>query len=550
VYAPKLKRMNGSVYSLSHPSMPMGSKANRHHKWCPPISDVTADGCENDSSNQHANVSKVHREAEAEVEVARAFISEQEGIQQRLCEAIQLANTNLEMKSSEATAAKLSQLLYKSRCFINSLKTEMNRVIAHSEGHQLGRHERPTASDWLTPSFKDPSPGPPESTQTLQLRRYQEIGACWMMSLHDNGLNGILADEMGLGKTTQVLAFLVELQKLHNVWGPHLIVVPLSVISSWQTEISKFFAGQFDVHLHYGTHAERTEAFNIWSKKQFRRYRDHKAQVIHSKQSSPAAIQSTRVSIMLTSYEICQRDISLFRKLGGVAGNGGGGGGGGVGCSDSPANRESLQWYHMIIDEAHRLKNKRSFSFHNMNTIKSYFRLLLTGTPIHNNLAELWTLLSFILPDLFSDPQLLALWFNRPFEELPKTTEDSFVEETSISYKDDDVCSGLFKSALTPQRTSQQTSLLHIQPSASCDSLSSAGADMHQRSGRNDTIRVGSPFKWIRNASTLLSNVDKDLIIRTLHQVIEPFILRRLKRDVATELPPKVLPCTVMSLIA
>jgi len=85
-----------------------------------------------------------------------------------------------------------------------------------------------------------------------QLREYQHIGLDWLVTLHDKRLNGILADEMGLGKTIQTIALLAYLAVEKGVWGPHLIVVPTSIIVNWEMEIKRWCPG-FRVLTYYGS---------------------------------------------------------------------------------------------------------------------------------------------------------------------------------------------------------------------------------------------------------------------------------------------------------
>ena len=98
------------------------------------------------------------------------------------------------------------------------------------------------------------------------LRDYQSGGVEWLGALHEQGLNGILADEMGLGKTLQVLTFLYELHERHRLWGPHLVVMPMSVLSSWKAEVQRFLPNTFDVYVHHGSKDMRAEEFLNWQR--------------------------------------------------------------------------------------------------------------------------------------------------------------------------------------------------------------------------------------------------------------------------------------------
>jgi ATP-dependent DNA helicase len=173
------------------------------------------------------------------------------------------------------------------------------------------------------------------------LHHFQEQGVEWLLSLWENGLNGILADEMGLGKTIEALAFLSILFE-RGVKGPFLIVVPASTLLQWQAECKKFVP-KISVGLHYGP--ERP------------------------KRLSAGMLQT----VTLTTYEIALRDYGLFKKF---------------------------TWKYLIVDEGHRLKNHECKLINALKKLDSENRLLLTGTPLQNNLAELWSLLNFLLPQV------------------------------------------------------------------------------------------------------------------------------------------------------
>lgn len=229
---------------------------------------------------------------------------------------------------------------------------------------------------------------PPSTLETLefeqprlltggQLLSYQLAGVEWMISLFENGLNGILADEMGLGKTIQTIAFLAYLIE-HEISGPFLIVAPLSTIDNWCKELEKFAPSLKFVKYH-GTPDERGEQRNT------------------IKQLSNQMQQP----IVITSYEIIIRDAKFLG---------------------------SFLWKYVIVDEGHRLKNMNCRLIKELKKFDSANRLLLTGTPLQNNLAELWSLLNFLLPDIFADLDLFQAWF-----ESSGSSIDEFGEETNSS---------------------------------------------------------------------------------------------------------------------
>lgn len=318
-----------------------------------------------------------------------------------------------------------------------------------------------------------------------KLKSYQLEGLQWMVSLDQNGISGILADEMGLGKTLQTIAFSAYLREHHNS-KPFLVVCPLSVLHNWVDEYAKF-APDIPVCMYHGTPAERAELRKTVmalpgskppqpkktsrgkapakgkSKSAAKRRRseptpstsapprrsgrprksvivvedsdDEEEAEEEEEVDSPSRTNDQDVEdpfasfpIVLTTYEIIIKD----RK-----------------------HLVHYNWGYIVVDEGHRLKNLNCKLMKEIKQYKSAGRMILTGTPLHNNLAELWSLLNFILPDIFDDIDSFQEWFNLP--EL--------------------------QSALPTNQSSQ--------------------------------------------------------IISSLHAILKPFLLRRLKVDVETNLPPK-----------
>uniref|UniRef100_A0A087X3A5 Uncharacterized protein n=1 Tax=Poecilia formosa TaxID=48698 RepID=A0A087X3A5_POEFO len=187
----------------------------------------------------------------------------------------------------------------------------------------------------------------------LELRDYQLDGLNWMAHSWNRGNSCILADEMGLGKTIQTISFLNYLFHEHQLYGPFLLVVPLSTLTSWQREIL-LWAPRMNVVVYLGDINSRNMI------------RTHEWMHVHNKR--------LKFNILLTTYEILLKDKSF---LGGV------------------------NWAFIGVDEAHRLKNDDSLLYKTMIDFKSSHRLLITGTPLQNSLKELWSLLHFIMPEKF-----------------------------------------------------------------------------------------------------------------------------------------------------
>ncbi|XP_051540955.1 chromodomain-helicase-DNA-binding protein 1-like isoform X3 [Myxocyprinus asiaticus] len=192
----------------------------------------------------------------------------------------------------------------------------------------------------------------------LELRDYQLDSLNWMAHSWCKGNSCILADEMGLGKTIQTISFLNYLFHEHQLYGPFLLVVPLSTLTSWQREI-QLWAPLMNVVVYLGDINSRNMI------------RTHEWMHLQTKR--------LKFNILLTTYEILLKDKSF---LGNVS------------------------WAIIGVDEAHRLKNDDSLLYKTMIEFKSNHRLLITGTPLQNSLKELWSLLHFIMPEKFHSWEL------------------------------------------------------------------------------------------------------------------------------------------------
>lgn len=191
-----------------------------------------------------------------------------------------------------------------------------------------------------------------------KLRDYQVQGLNWLVSLYENSISGILADEMGLGKTLQTISFLGYLRYMRGITGPHIVIVPKSTLENWEREFAKW------------TPEVRTL-------------------VLQGDKEERAALIKNRLmpcdfDVLITSYEIVLREKAALNKF---------------------------AWQYIVIDEAHRIKNESSSLSQIIRVFHSRNRLLITGTPLQNNLHELWALLNFILPDVFSDSAQFDQWF-------------------------------------------------------------------------------------------------------------------------------------------
>jgi SWI/SNF-related matrix-associated actin-dependent regulator of chromatin subfamily A member 5 len=190
-----------------------------------------------------------------------------------------------------------------------------------------------------------------------KLTDYQMDGLNWLINLYESGLNGILADEMGLGKTIQSIAFMSYLKQYKKKNGYFLVAVPKSTMPNWCKEL-KTWCPSLNVVVLNPVKEEREETLKKIMKHKF--------------------------EVVVTSYEGINICISKLRKI---------------------------KWECLIIDEAHRIKNENALLSKNVRLLESKFRLLVTGTPLQNNLHELWALLNFLLPDLFSSAEDFDEWF-------------------------------------------------------------------------------------------------------------------------------------------
>jgi len=252
------------------------------------------------------------------------------------------------------------------------------------------------------------------------MRDYQVKGYLWMATLWENGINGILADEMGLGKTIQTVALFCHLVEM-GIPGPFLVVAPLSTIENWKREFERF-APSLPVRLYHGTKEERAEI----------------RQGVYDKREIPELDKKHAHPTFITTYNIAMIDVKEMSRY---------------------------HWKYIVVDEGHRLKNTNCKLMKELKLYNCSNRLLLTGTPLQNNLDELWSLLNFIMPEIFDDLHVFKAWFNP-----------------------------------------------------------------------NEMDRFG---KRDQEAERIMQQEQQNHILSTLHKILTPFLLRRIKTDVDLEIPPK-----------
>lgn len=197
-----------------------------------------------------------------------------------------------------------------------------------------------------------------------KMRPYQIQGLNWLVNLHENNLLGILADEMGLGKTLQTIAFLSYLRFIKGINGPHIVITPKLTLDNWKREFNHWLP-QMNVLVLTGDKDVRHDLLQT-------------------------SILGCEFDVIIVSYEIVIKEKSVLKKF---------------------------NWQYIVIDEAHRIKNEESLLSQIIRLFHSQNRLLITGTPLQNNLRELWALLNFILPDVFADSESFDDWFRAENED-------------------------------------------------------------------------------------------------------------------------------------
>uniref|UniRef100_A0A182FL94 Chromatin-remodeling ATPase INO80 n=1 Tax=Anopheles albimanus TaxID=7167 RepID=A0A182FL94_ANOAL len=202
-----------------------------------------------------------------------------------------------------------------------------------------------------------------------RLKGYQLKGMAWLANLYNQGISGILADEMGLGKTVQSIAFLCHIAEHYGVWGPFLVISPASTLHNWQQEMERFVP-QFKVVPYWGSPNERKILRRFWDLTH-----------LHTKDAS--------FHVVITSYQLVVSDYKYFNRI---------------------------KWQYMVLDEAQAIKSSNSMRWKLLLGFNCRNRLLLSGTPIQNSMAELWALLHFIMPTLFDSHEEFNEWFSKDIE--------------------------------------------------------------------------------------------------------------------------------------
>ena len=203
--------------------------------------------------------------------------------------------------------------------------------------------------------------GPPVSLHAT-LRPYQHTGFNWLAFLYERRLGGVLADDMGLGKTLQALALICHIKELGVVEEPFLIVAPTSVVGNWLSECHRFAPG-LDVTTVTETGRRR---------------------------GTTVRELAEEVDVVVTSYSLFRLEYDEYAAVG---------------------------WAGLFLDEAQFAKNRTSHAYQKAKMLPVSFKVAMSGTPIENNLMELWSLLSIAAPGLFPNPDRFAEYYRVPIEK-------------------------------------------------------------------------------------------------------------------------------------
>lgn len=239
------------------------------------------------------------------------------------------------------------------------------------------------------------------------LKPYQREGLTFLVHMYQNGMSAILGDEMGLGKTLQTLSLFQHLKLTEpNSSGetrPFLVICPLSVLSSWANEAAKWTPDIKVIRFH-GSKVERErmkqETMGVIDKygsktgKSTRRRKTKTADVIDLTEDEQP------VDLVITTYEAFVTEQSWFKR--------------------------AFAWRYVVADEGHKLKNETSDVSRALQTIRAEYRLLLTGTPLQNNLQELWALLHWLFPEVFTDETSVS--FKQAFDLTKGKASTSFMD--------------------------------------------------------------------------------------------------------------------------
>ncbi|XP_019450875.1 PREDICTED: ISWI chromatin-remodeling complex ATPase CHR11-like isoform X1 [Lupinus angustifolius] len=320
-----------------------------------PDVDLDADDNEQDEGNVDPEISR--RE--------KARLREMQQIKkQKIQEMLDAQNAAIDSDMNNKGKGRLKYLLQQTELFAHFAKGDQSSSQKKTKGR--GRHASKVTEEEEDEEYLKEEEDGLASTRLLtqpsciqgKMRDYQLAGLNWLIRLYENGINGILADEMGLGKTLQTISLLGYLHEFRGITGPHMVVAPKSTLGNWMNEIRRFCPVLRAVKF-LGNPDER------------RHIREN-------------LLVAGKFDVCVTSFEMVIKEKSALRRF---------------------------SWRYIVIDEAHRIKNENSLLSKTMRLYNTNYRLLITGTPLQNNLHELWALLNFLLPEVFSSAETFDEWF-------------------------------------------------------------------------------------------------------------------------------------------
>ncbi|KAK4265692.1 hypothetical protein QN277_026709 [Acacia crassicarpa] len=283
---------------------------------------------------------------------------------QKIQEMLDAQNAAIDADMNNKGKGRLKYLLQQTELFAHFAKGDQS---SQKKSKGRGRHaSKVTEEEEDEEYLKEEEDGLAGNTRLVmqpsciqgKMRDYQLAGLNWLIRLYENGINGILADEMGLGKTLQTISLLGYLHEFRGITGPHMVVAPKSTLGNWMNEIRRFCPVLRPVKF-LGNPDER------------RHIREE-------------LLVAGKFDVCVTSFEMAIKEKSALRRF---------------------------SWRYIIIDEAHRIKNENSLLSKTMRLYNTNYRLLITGTPLQNNLHELWALLNFLLPEIFGSSETFDEWF-------------------------------------------------------------------------------------------------------------------------------------------
>lgn len=330
------------------------------------------------------------------------------------------------------TAVKKSRFFIAHKDLFLPLLPQKNHIVKLIDQRKVGNHEDDVlavpdslgATNRHRTEFKDLSAPYEDLAQQprgikASMKPYQLSGLSFLVYLYRNGLSGILGDEMGLGKTLQTLALLQYLkenrkQAAVSEQRPSLVVCPLSVLSSWIAEARRW-APELKVLRFHGPAHERDrmkrvatgeiDMFGHETKRNKVKRNERKTKAgkpIIDLDEELETGNEVGVDLVITTYECFQSEQGWFKN--------------------------AFVWNYCILDEGHKIKNHTSNIAKALQGLSAEFRLILTGTPLHNNMLELWALLHWLYPEVFTETTSES--FKNAFDLTKGTASTTFMDDS------------------------------------------------------------------------------------------------------------------------